>query len=277
MTMRTLAHLSDLHFGRVDARLLAPLRRTLESLRPHLVIVSGDLTQRARAAQFREAREYLATLPGPRMVVPGNHDVPLYNVFQRFFAPLAKYRRIVTDDLEPSFVDDEIAVVGVNTARSLVFKGGRINVRQARRVRAKLCGLPQRMTKIIVTHHPFNVPEDSSEQDQIVGRARMALETLAGCGADLLLSGHLHKAHVGHTAQRYDIAGVSALVVHAGTAVSTRSRGECNSFNVLRVRSRYIEIDRYEWRDGAFGPVCTEAFEHDGGGWRESRRRDAAD
>lgn len=274
--MRTIVHLSDLHFGRIDEGLLDPLRRTLENLSPNLVVVSGDLTQRARARQFRQARDYLASLPRPQLVVPGNHDVPLYNVFQRLLSPLRKYRRIITADLEPAFIDEEIAVVGVNTARSLVFKGGRINDAQVDALRARLCGLPPRMTKIVVTHHPFNVPKDSGEQDQIVGRARMALEKLAGCGADVLLSGHLHAAHVGHTATRYDIAGLSALVVHAGTALSTRSRGHPNTFNVLRVSPRHIDVVRYAWTNGAFAPAGTESFDHDARGWHESARHDAA-
>jgi len=274
--MRTIAHLSDLHFGRVDEALLEPLRLRLEELSPDLVVISGDLTQRARAKQFREAREYLATLPKPQIVVPGNHDVPLYNVFQRFFTPLRKYKRIVTRDLEPQFMDDEIAVVGINTARSAVFKGGRINEAQAERLREKLCGLPDRMTKIVVTHHPFNVPEGDPEEDQIVGRAKMALQALAGCGADVFLSGHLHKAHVGHTANRWDIDGVSALVVQAGTATSTRSRGENNSFNVLRVSPRHIEVERHVWKDATFQRDSTEAFDHDGTGWHGSDRRTAA-
>jgi 3',5'-cyclic AMP phosphodiesterase CpdA len=274
--MRTIAHLSDLHFGRVDAALLEPLRRQLESLRPDLLVISGDLTQRARASQFREARDYLDTLPGPQLIVPGNHDVPLYNVFQRFLSPLGKYKRIVTADLEPEFIDDEIAVVGINTARSLVFKGGRINEEQAEHLRKKLCGLPERVTKIVVTHHPFNVPRGDPEEDQIVGRARMALRTLAGCGADLFLSGHLHKAHVGHTANRYDIDGISALVVQAGTTLSTRSRGETNSFNLLRMAPRHIEIERYAWKDGAFGVDSSESFDHDGKGWHGSDRSAAA-
>jgi len=274
--MRVIAHLSDLHFGCVDDALLEPLRRALERLAPHLVVVSGDLTQRARAAQFREARAYLDTLPKPQLVVPGNHDVPLYNVLQRFFAPLAKYKRIVTGDLQPEFIDEEIAVVGVNTARSLVFKGGRINTEQVDAIRDRICALPERITKIIVTHHPFNTPRDDPEEDQIVGRARMAMKKLAGCGADLLLSGHLHRAHVGHTANRYRIEGVSALVVHAGTALSTRSRGETNSFNVLRVDARHIEIERHSWKDGEFAAEACDAFDHDSRGWHESGRHDAA-
>ncbi|TMH24152.1 MAG: metallophosphoesterase, partial [Betaproteobacteria bacterium] len=91
--MRTLVHLSDLHFGRVNPRLLAPLARRVHALAPQVVVISGDLTQRAKSAEFRDARRFLDALPGTLVVVPGNHDVPLYNLFQRFLQPLGKYRR----------------------------------------------------------------------------------------------------------------------------------------------------------------------------------------
>ena len=116
--MRTLVHLSDLHFGRVDHTLLAPLRTLVERIDPDVLVVSGDLTQRAKPEQFEEARAWLDTLPGPQIIVPGNHDISLYNVFRRFVKPLARYRRYITDDLDPFYLDDEIAVVGVNTAIS---------------------------------------------------------------------------------------------------------------------------------------------------------------
>ena len=271
--MKTLAHISDLHFGRLDPKVLEPLRSKLHALAPNLLVVSGDLTQRARKSQFRDAREYLDTLPKPQLVVPGNHDIPLYNVFKRFLAPLANYRRAMGDDLEPDYFDDEMAVVGVNTARSLVFKGGRINEKQAEAVRAKLCGQPEGVTKVVVTHHPFDVPKHSGEEDQIVGRARMALEKLAGCGADLLLSGHLHEGHVGHTAERYRIAGVSALVVQAGTATSSRTRESPNSFNLLRVEDNHVEVVHYVWSGSAFEPQETQAFDHDLQGWKPGEGR----
>lgn len=272
--MRTVAHLSDLHFGRVDEKLLEPLRQALRKIKPHLIVVSGDLTQRARAGQFRQARAFLDSLPQPLLVVPGNHDIPLYNVAMRFLAPLRNYKRIVTQDLEPTFIDDEIAVVGVNTARSFTFKGGRINEDQVARVRAKICKLPEDVTKVLVTHHPFDVPKDSHEGDQIVGRARMALERISGCGADVLLSGHLHEAHVGHSAERYRIAGLSALVVQSGTATSSRTRKSTNSFNALRLDASHIEVDQYQWTGSDFEVAGTHAFDHGAEGWRESERLD---
>src|SRR4051812_20149867 len=157
--MRTIVHLSDLHFGRIDARILAPLIRAVAEVSPDLIAVSGDFTQRARRRQFAEARAFLDALPFRQLLVPGNHDVPLYNVAARFVAPLASYRRYIADEVEPSFIDEEIAVVGLNTARSLVARGGgRLSDVQVQRAVNRLKGLPAHLIKIIVTHHPFDVP-----------------------------------------------------------------------------------------------------------------------
>lgn len=267
--MKTIAHLSDLHFGRIDEATLVPVVRAVEEARPDLVAVSGDLTQRAREEQFRAAREFLDALPRPQIIVPGNHDVPFYRVWERFLAPLDKYRRFITEDLEPYYADEEIAVVGINTARSLTFKNGRVNTRQVERIRRHLCALADDVTKIVVTHHPFDVPAGHDTGD-LVGRAALAMEALAGCGADLLLAGHLHVGHTGHTAERYRIAGHSALVVQAGTATSTRHRGEANSFNVVRVQHPYVQVERLAWQPAAlkFSPASSETFQHTPEGWR---------
>ena len=266
--MRTLVHLSDLHFGRVDQSLIAPLIEVISEIRPDLVAVSGDLTQRARSHEFREARAFLDRLAQPQIVLPGNHDVPLHNVFTRFLQPLEKYRRYITDDLQPFFADEDMAVVGVNTARSLTIKGGRINELQIRRLREKLCAFREEVVKIVVTHHPFDLPEGYGERD-LIGRARMAMATLAECGADVFLAGHLHIGHTGHTAKRYKIHGHSALVVQAGTASSTRSRGEANSFNVVRLDHPEILVERMVWeRDQAlFAVASVEDFRHTEEGW----------
>jgi 3',5'-cyclic AMP phosphodiesterase CpdA len=271
--MRTIVHLSDLHFGSIDAALLAPLRDRIEALQSHLIVVSGDLTQRARAAQFREARRFLDTLPKPQVVVPGNHDVPLYNVLWRFALPFRNYRRYISKDLEPEFIDDEIAVIGVNTARSLTFKHGRINEEQAARVRNRLCPLRDEMVKIVVTHHPFDVPPDADDDD-IVGRAEMVMKSLHGCGADLLLAGHLHTSHTTDTAKRYKSNGASALIVQAGTATSTRSRGEINSFNAIHTQPDALRVDQYRWDAPAamFSCAKSEDFRRGPDGWTRTER-----
>ncbi len=270
--MRTIIHLSDLHFGRVDEALIAPLRALIERLEPDVVVVSGDLTQRAHSHEFRAARAFLDSLPGPQIVVPGNHDVPLYNVVARFLTPLRKYRLHVTDDLDPEYVDEEIAVLGINTARSLTFKDGRVNHEQIDKLRARLGTLEPGLTKVIVTHHPFDLPPHFDEE-HLVDRAPLAMDMFAECGVDLLLAGHMHASHAGNTAERYKIGGYAALMVQAGTATSTRGRGEANSFNVLRVEPEHIKVERYSWEEGgdAFVKVSSESFNRVGGVWASAR------
>jgi len=266
--MRTMVHLSNLHFGRTDDALLTPLASVIAKLAPDLIAVSGDLTQRARTREFKAARAFLDELPRRQIVVPGNHDIPLHNILFRFVRPLDKYRRYITGDMHPFDLNEEVAVFGANTARSLTIKGGRINETQVAWLREKLCSVGPDVTKIVVTHHPFDVPEGYDEGD-LVGRARMAIGELVQCGADLFLAGHLHVSHTGHTANRYNAGGRSSLVVQAGTASSTRGRGEANSFNVIRIARPNIAIERLEWQPGpaVFVVSGTEQFHLGSEGW----------
>jgi 3',5'-cyclic AMP phosphodiesterase CpdA len=268
--MRTLVHLSDLHFGRVDPELLDPLRELVHRIAPTVVVVSGDLTQRARSEEFEAAKAWLDTLPGPQIIVPGNHDISLYNVFRRFVLPLERYKRHITEDMDPVYIDDEIAVLGVNTARSLTFKDGRVNKEQVERIRATLAGLPPEVKKVVVTHHPFDLPDGAKEED-LVDRAHMAMDVFAECGVDLLMAGHLHQSHAGNTEARYKISEYAALVVQAGTATSTRGRGEVNSFNLIRIEAQKIEVDRYGWDavHKQFQILATEKFMRSGNIWAE--------
>jgi 3',5'-cyclic AMP phosphodiesterase CpdA len=269
--MRTVVHLSDLHFGRVDPRLVPPLVHTILSIAPDLIAVSGDLTQRARRSQFVQARAFLQQLPFPQVIVPGNHDIPLFNLATRLLNPLAGYRRYIASDLMPVFGDDEMIVVGLNSARSVPFSGsGRLNEAQVQLAAARLASAAPHVLKIIVTHHPFELPAGRGEE-HLIGRSRMAMEQLAQVGADLFLAGHLHVSHVGRTAERYKIAGHSALVVQAGT-MSTRGRGEPNSFNVVRLARPQITVDRHTWDDTrqTFGTSWTGTFQHTPDGWIET-------
>lgn len=266
--MRTLVHLSDLHFGRVDQALLGPLRELVERIAADVVVISGDLTQRAKEEEFEAARAFLDSLPGPQIIVPGNHDISLYNVFRRFVKPLDRYRRYITDDLDPVYIDDEIAVVGVNTARSLTIKDGRVSHEQVAAIRERLSGVGPDVTRIVVTHHPFDLPESFEKRDLVV-RAPMAMEVFAETGVDILMAGHMHASHAGSTAARYQIDEYAALVIQAGTATSTRGRGEVNSFNVVRIAPLRVEIDRYGWDvvHGQFSLVSTEKFIRAGSIW----------
>jgi 3',5'-cyclic AMP phosphodiesterase CpdA len=267
--MRTIVHLSDVHFGRVDTAIVEPLVAAVHAVAPDVVVVSGDLTQRAKPHQFEEARRFLDALPDPQIVVPGNHDVPLYDVTARFFSGLGRYRRYISDELMPFHIDEEIAVVGVNTARSLTFKGGRINRRQVLAIRRHLCPLSDETVKIVVTHHPFDLPGSYHPTD-LLGRAPMALRLLAECGADLFLAGHMHVGYIGSTAARYKIDGYAALVIQAGTATSTRGRGEPNSFNIIRTAHPLITVERLNWQPEtlSFSLATRETYRHTDGGWQ---------
>ncbi len=266
--MRTLVHLSDIHFGRVHYPTVKPLIAAVHALRPDLVAISGDLTQRAKSAEFLEARSFLDALPLPQIVVPGNHDIPLHNLYARFAHSFDQYQTHITRDLEPFFIDDEIAVVGINTARSNVWKGGRINATQIQRTQDRLCNAAGKRVKVVVTHHPFELPK-GMRASALVGRAHQAMSRLADCGADLFLAGHLHLGYTAHTAERYAIAGHSALVVQAGTATSSRGRGEPNSFNVIRVAKSTISVQRHEWNlaESSFHPMEIQQFQREGDVW----------
>ena len=271
--MRTVLHLSDLHFNKIDPRKAEAVVDAARTLTPDLVVVSGDLTQRARSRQFMAARRFLDQLPQPQVVVPGNHDIPTWNVWDRVMEPLTHYRQYISSNLEPTFSDSELAVAGINTTRVLTGKYGRINELQIRAVERHLGAAADAATKMIVAHHPFDVPENDDQKD-LVGRSALAMSTFARCGVDLFLGGHLHRANINGTAQRYRIDGHSALVVQAGTAISKRLRGETNSWNLLRIfpavadQARRIEITPYVWNGcDHFAPAPVRGFGHTPEGW----------
>ena len=266
--MRTIVHLSDIHFGRVDPRLVATLVRTIETVAPDLVAVSGDLTQRARRGQFVQARQFLDRLPFPLLVVPGNHDVPLFNLAARFLDPYGGYRRHIQGDLEPSFENEEMIAVGLNSARPFPFHGGgRLNQAQVARAATRLKTAAEHAVRIVVTHHPLDLP-GTHGVEHLIGRSDMAMRQLAAAGADVFLAGHLHVSHVSHSAHRYQIAGHSALVVQAGT-MSTRERGEPSTMNVLRVARTQIGIERYSWDEAgqSFQATWDGTFRRTEEGW----------
>ena len=266
--MRTIVHLSDLHFGRVDEGTAERLGRQIRELNPHLVAISGDLTQRARTRQFQAARRFLKSLPQPQIVVPGNHDVPAYNLFRRFLEPLRKYRLNIIDDLLPSYVDDEVAVFGLNSTLSLTTKHGKLRERDIARVCEKLSQLPEPVTRIVVCHHPFDLPPNHTQRD-LIRSATSAMRAFAECRVDVILSGHLHLSHTSQTAERYHIPGYSALIVQAGTAISNRCRGELNSFNVLHLQAASVVVETLSWdqKAASYTPLRTEEFKRVSDGW----------
>jgi 3',5'-cyclic AMP phosphodiesterase CpdA len=242
--MKIIFHFSDIHFGgpqapNVAEAILAEIKR----IGPTVVAVSGDLTQRARTAQFREARAFLDRINVPLIVVPGNHDVPLWNVFDRFLSPLEKYRRWVTDDLNPVYKDDELIVMGIDTTRSFTVKGGSIGSDDLQMVRERLCELPSDRFKVLVGHHPLVQPPGFEHEDTVRGVER-ALKLFGQCGIDMILTGHLHESY----ATLHPQAERGILIVQAGTAASLRGRGSehlKNSFNLIQIDEQEVRITGY--------------------------------
>src|SRR4051812_19970691 len=235
--MRTVVHLSDIHFGKVDQELIGPLIREVHAAHPDVVVVSGDLTQHGRRTEYHAARDFLMSLPGPQIVVPGNHDIPIFNPIERFTRPMSRFKRYITPNMYPSYEDEELAIVGINTARAHRTKYGHISKKQIEVIRDTLCPIPQERVKIVVTHHPFDLPKGYTNTKQLVNRAGRAMKVLAECGADLFLSGHLHRVFTSETTERYKIENYSALIVQAGTAFGSRLSREGNSFNVIECES----------------------------------------
>jgi 3',5'-cyclic AMP phosphodiesterase CpdA len=266
--MRTIVHISDLHFGRTDPVVLGPLRERISADAPDLVVVSGDLTQRARPREFEDARAFLEALPGSKLVIPGNHDVPLFNPFLRFFDGLGAYRRYVTRDLRPFHRDDEIAVMGVNTARSLAISEGRMSRAQLDAMADGFRPVPPHVARILVTHHPFDLPRGAPSRGRL-GRVDRAILAAADAGVDIVLSGHLHRAHSAHSATRLRTPHRAVLFVQAGTATSTRVRGEPNSWNLLHLDDREVIVERRVFSPArrAFETVDLQRFRRDTLGW----------
>jgi 3',5'-cyclic AMP phosphodiesterase CpdA len=267
--MARLVHLSDLHFGAHDQRLVAAVERSVDELKPDLVVVSGDFTQRARTEEFAEACQFLERLrdSGHEVLgVPGNHDVPLYDVLRRFMSPLTRYKRYIDDVLCPVHELRGAIVLGINTARSLTFKDGRINAEQVEFIRDTFARADAESVRILVTHHPLFALTVGDDVHSAIGRQEMALDAVEEAGVDVLLAGHNHHASVNSARDLVTRAG-GALVVQAGTATSTRVRDQDQSFNLVDIAEGQVVLTVYNWVGEGFGPADAQAFEQQDGHW----------
>ncbi|CAM4307953.1 metallophosphoesterase family protein [Palleronia rufa] len=235
--MIRILHLSDLHFGRDRPELETPLVETVNGLAPDLVAISGDFTQRARVAQFARARAFLDRLAPPTLSVPGNHDTPLDNLLLRFVVPFRRYRRAIDPVLEPELETPDMHVVGVNTVNRFSWQRGRMSPRTIRRLSAAFARGDARL-RIAVLHHPLE--HGPEVEKRLMRGARHALAALRGAGADVVLSGHLH-----NTVTRPFAISPGCLFVQAGTGLSTRLRGEDNTFNLLSCTPGRIEVETF--------------------------------
>lgn len=253
--MTRIVHLSDLHFGTETPALCAALGGCVTDLAPDLVVLSGDLTQRARSAQFQAAHAFLQGLALPYLVVPGNHDIPLYNVFLRLFRPWHRFRRWFGDDLTPVWQNAQVIVAGFNSADPLRHQKGVFHGAALAALEARLRGAQE--FRIVVAHHP---PAHAAGADKALPRFGVqAVRSMAQAKTDLILSGHLHKWHASPFPVVKGVRGM--LQVQAGTALSSRLRGEPNDFNLITLAPGMIGVTRYAADDvPAFAPVGQMQF-----------------
>ena len=267
--MTRIVHLSDLHFGAHDERLVEAVEWQVDELKPDLVVISGDFTQRARTEQFRDACTFLDGLRerGHEVLgVPGNHDVPLYDVLRRFLSPLARYRRFIDDTLCPFIELPGVAVLGVNTARSLTFKDGRINQDQVAFIRETFSRTPNESFRVLVTHHPLFALRVGDEVERAIGRQELALNAIEESGVDMLLAGHAHHASSQDAGDLVTRAG-GVLVVQAGTATSTRVREQGQSFNTIDIAEGSATITIHAWTGEDFEANDAQCYEWMNGKW----------
>jgi 3',5'-cyclic AMP phosphodiesterase CpdA len=247
--MTRIAHISDLHFGAEDPRVVAALLAELNADAPDLVVISGDLTMGARRVEFRAARAFIQALHAPVLAVPGNHDISPYRLWQRFTDPYRRWREWVAVETEPSWSNDSVAVFGLNTARRFGWNWdwsqGRVTRPRLRRLLAGLHATPPGLVRIVVAHHPLLPPEDAP-RTVVVGGAAAALKALEAEKVSLVLAGHLHRGY----ARLASSAGAAPLILQGSTATSNRLRGEPNAYNRITIGDdRKIGIEVRIWTD----------------------------
>lgn len=258
--MTRIIHLSDPHFGTEPPGLPAALAQTLAGLAPDAVILSGDLTQRARVSQFAAARAFIATCPEPILAIPGNHDTPLYNLPLRLLSPWHNWQRGLGMPLESTITTPRAIIAGINTANPHVWKDGRIRTAQLHHLSHVFANAGDRR-RIVALHHP---PEPPKGEPPSLANAATVIRAFTDMGVDLLLSGHLHFTHVAPLT-----AAPTILSVQAGTCLSTRTRNDGNAFSMIDLTDAGATITHFRaCSDGSFRPDAASQWISTPDGWR---------
>jgi len=266
--MIKILHISDLHYGRVDESVESHFFAALEQLNPDLLIISGDLTQRAKRREFEQVEKFLNQLTMPYFIIPGNHDLAVFRFYERLFYPWKKWERFIKNHLEPSMHFEDIAILGINTTKKL---GSRFDLTKGSINRRQNATMHQFFTqsdatfKILVAHHPFWLPSEHRHRDTIQGKER-AIKTLNDTGVDLILGGHIHIPF----AKLYN----NIIISHAGTTLSSRlKKSYGNSFNLIEIVDNQITITLFEHSKKRFVSKEKHGFVKNSGVWSEQTKR----
>jgi 3',5'-cyclic AMP phosphodiesterase CpdA len=265
----TILHASDLHFGKPylpgvgDA-----FQRMAHQVTPDLVVLSGDFTQRAKVEEYRRAREYVGRLPDvPTVVTPGNHDVPVYRVFERLFSPFQNYRTYISEELDTVTRMEEAVIVSLcSAAPHHAIVNGRITPEQVELASQAFREADPEQVKIVVAHHHL-APAPDYEGDSQLPRAREILDAFEAMGVELVLGGHLHRSYIGNSLDVYPGRDPAhgIVIVQSGTTTSARGRAReraKNSFNIVRVATDHLEVTHFMYFEhhGGFAPISMHAF-----------------
>ena len=262
--MTRLVLIADLHFGREDLGVVSEVVKAIRAARPDMVVIAGDFVQRARRSQFRSARAFLGEITAPVFAVPGNHDMPLFNIGARLLTPHSAFRRWIGKETEPRWCDAEVSLIGVDTTNRFSQQSGRVRSAQITRVCADIRAAGERLP-VIVAHHPFHQSPEVAKK--LMPGAAKALAVWAGCGAHMILSGHVHIFHVEPFVARKK-EGMT-LQVHCGTSSSTRRRGAANDFAILDVDGPAVTIRRMVHEPNAsFTETSRYGFMRTASGWK---------
>ena len=260
--MTTVLQVSDPHFGTEQSPVVEALLDLAARQRPGVLVISGDITQRARRWQFRSARAFVERIAAPRtLAIPGNHDIPLFNVFARVLAPYAGYQRAFGRELEPEFEAPDLLVTCVNTTRPRRHKDGEVSAAQVERVATRLRQAEHSQLRVVVVHQPVMAARSDDVRNLLHGR-EAAVRTWVAAGADVVMGGHIHWPYACSLRLGFRDLPRDAWIVQAGTAVSSRTRdGVPNSVNVLRCEAapagRRCRIERWDYsvEERAFGRI----------------------
>lgn len=257
--MSTIVHLSDFHFGTEVPEIAEALVADVAAQHPDLVAFSGDVTQRALKSQYAAARAYIERLPKPLISIPGNHDIPLYNPVARAMVPLRGYRAQIAANTEPSFTDDQIALVSIDTSRHYFWKDGTVSDAQLARMKRAFAAVPSSACRIVMMHHPCFVPPEFPVHNR-VGNADACLDAMSEAGVEVVLAGHMHDAFVRLTDPVPPHRPVHLVLSQAGTAISTRRRSQPNSYNIVRVTDTEVTVVIRAWGGAAFTDGASHRF-----------------